>query len=177
MANICDFDMRVVGRKENIKQFIDALTHNGTIWMGRGADVQMVDYDDEKQEAVTLGGWCKWSIQSSLIDDAVSMRTNPGIWYKLNTSYEYITLWEACERWDLKMEVYSEEPGCCFQEYYVCCNGDVLVDECVDWYEYPLFDYESFEKAKEEIPDLTIKEWEKEEYVSRGGFESWVFTI
>lgn len=176
MANMCYFEMCVVGKHENIKKFYEALSQSKDVWMGRGASAEIL-YDSENK--AFINGECKWSIQSALIDNAVSMRKEPERWYKLNTNYEYITLWEACEKYDLKMEVYSEECGLGFQEHYKYVDGDIT-NECIDWCEYYV-DHDEYATKKEFEEEykisITNDEWESADYVSRGGFESWEFSI
>ena len=179
MANICSFLMKVRGNKEDILQFHKALTQDGKIWMGRGAEA---DIEFESDDLASMSGWCKWSVVSALIDNAISMRTEPERWHHEpgDEELEYITLYEACKRWNLVMEVYSEEGGCQFQEHFVCDKGEVLCEECVDWEEYDIYDYESKEEAEEELGiEFTDEEWANEEdgRITRGGFESWDFEI
>lgn len=179
MANLCSFSMNVKGSHENIEKFYNAMSQNGTIYMGRGADAQ-IQYDDEDSRAF-IDGWCKWSIQSALIDNAISMRNKPDMWYFGEnidkTKLEFITLIEACERWNLTMEVYSEECGCCFQEHYLIRDGIIEINECVDWNEYFLDDYVTKEEAEAELEiTITDDEW-KEKYIERGGFKEWAFEI
>lgn len=71
MANICCFRMRVKGDKSNISKFTSALTQDGEVWMGRGAEADIDFLSDSEAE---IEGCCKWSIQSALIDDSFSMR-------------------------------------------------------------------------------------------------------
>lgn len=181
MANICNFNMCVKGAHENIESFYNALTQEGTIYMGRGAEAE-IDYEDEEGKAF-IEGYCKWSIQSALIDNAISMRTEPDKWWFGNefdaAQHEFITLWEACEKWNLDMEVYSEECGCCFQEHYLSVNGEIICEECVDYYEYCIGDYDTKEEAEKEFKiEITDAEWNSgEEFISRGGFENWDFEI
>ena len=78
MANICSFLMKVRGYKDDIIQLHKAMTQEGNIWMGRGADA---DLEFEDDDFATLTGTCKWSIQSALIDNAVSMRNHPERWH------------------------------------------------------------------------------------------------
>ena len=179
MANLCSFSMNVKGSHENIEKFYNAMSQNGTIYMGRGADAQ-IQYDDEDSMAF-IDGWCKWSIQSALIDNAISMRNEPDKWYFGEnidkTKLEFITLIEAGERWNLTMEVYSEECGCCFQEHYLIRDGIIEINECVDWNEYFLDDYVTKEEAEAELEiTITDDEW-KEKYIERGGFKEWAFEI
>lgn len=179
MANICSFVMKVRGNKEDIEQFHKAVNQEGKIWMGRGAET---DLTFEEDGAAFLSGWCKWSVVSSLIDNAVSMRTEPERWYHKpgEEEHEYITLYEACKRWNLVMEVYSEEGGCQFQEHFLCDKGDVICEECVEWEEYDIGDYESKEEAEEDLDvEFTDEEWANhDDYrITRGGFENWDFEI
>lgn len=179
MANICSFQMCVRGNHSNIEKFYDALSQKGKIWMGRGAEAEL---KFESEDRAFIIGWCKWSVQSALMDDAISMRTEPETWHHEpgEEEHEYITLYEACKKWSLDMEVYSEEGGCCFQEHYVFVDGDLICEECEDWYEYYLGDYETKEEAEEELNiEITDKEWAifSSDYLGRGGFENWDFEI
>lgn len=98
MANICSFRMRLKGEKENISKFFSALTQAGNIWMGRGAEADIDFLSDNEAE---IEGCCKWSIQSALIDNSLSMRrqkeTGEGCWGDLDTSKGFISLFEAYE--------------------------------------------------------------------------------
>ena len=181
MANMCSFDMRVRGERANIEKFYNAMMQKGTIYMGRGADVQ-IEFEDDDYAAIT--GWCKWSVVSAMVDNAESMRSHPEQWWWGDNvdpkNIEFITLWEACKKWSLDMEVYSEECGCCFQEHYVFVDGDLIGEECVEWHEYWLDDYETKEEAETELNiKITDEEWSRkaDNYISRGGFENWDFEI
>lgn len=183
MANICSFQMCVRGNCGNIEKFYDALSQKGSIYMGRGAEAE-IEFESEDRAMIT--GWCKWSIQSALIDNAESMRSNPERWWwgdDVNPkTLEFITLWEACKKWNLDMEVYSEEGGCCFQEHYVFVDGDIICEECVNWEEYAVEDFETKEEAEEELGvTFTDEEWQNRKAndyrICRGGFENWDFEI
>ena len=81
MANYCDFTMQVKGEKENIKAFCDAMSQEGDIWMGQGADVVANFLDDN---VAIVNGCCKGSVTAALICDAVTMKkqkeTGEGNW-------------------------------------------------------------------------------------------------
>ena len=180
MANICSFSMFVRGEVENIISFYNAMQQNGNIYMGRGADAEINLDEEDKRD--NIDGWCKWSIQSALIDNAESMRNNPKMWWWGDdvdpSKLEFITLWEACKKWNIDMEVYSEESGCEFQEHYMCVNGDIVCEECVEWNEYFLDEYTTKEDAEADLGIvITDEEWEQHDIISRGGFESWDFNI
>ena len=179
MANLCSFLMKVRGTKEDITQFYMALNQKGKIWMGRGAETDLGFEDDE---TAFMSGTCKWSVISALIDNAISMRTEPDRWYKDEDweNREYITLYEACKRWNIVMEVYSEEGGIGFQEHFICDKGEVLCEECVDWEVYDIYDYETKEEAEKDFDTkFTDEEWANEDdgRICRGGFGDWIFEI
>lgn len=185
MANMCNFEMRVKGRRVDIETFFKAMSQVGHYIMGRGADAD-INYDDNDPDtSASIYGWCKWSVYSAMVDNAIDMRENPDNWCwgddeERDPNPEYITLWEACKKWNLDMEVYSCEPGCEFQEHYMVVDGDIVCDECEEYHEYWIADYETLEEAEEELDiEITDEEWEAREFndVIRGGFEEWSFDI
>lgn len=163
MANVCIFSMILKGKKENIEQFIDMMEQKGTVWMGRGAVVDFTDMEEVENEKYRckIDGDTKWSVYSSMISNAISMRTEPNKWGfgegVDKTKLSFVTLFEACKQLELDMEVYSEECGCCFQEHYLFIDGELVADECVKY-------VEKYNK-------------ETEEYESSGGFDNWDFKI
>lgn len=163
MANLCDFSMMIVGKKENIDLFHKMMTQNGTTWMGRGAEAEIyfIDEEDGKCRA-EINGWCKWSVEAAMVNNAISMRTHPEKWSghgkdDNGNDLRFITLFEACKELDLDMEVYSSEPGCEFQEHYLFRDGELEISECVHYTE----EYNE----------------EDDEYISHGGFGDWEFEI
>ena len=181
MANICSFSMMVRGKHEDIEAFYNAMQQKGNIFMGRGGDAE-INYDDD-DGAAFIDGWCKWSVYSSMVANAVDMKSHPEMWYWGNgidsAKLEFITLFEACKKWNLDMEVYSEEPGCCFQEHYVVVNGELIDSEVVEYNEYCIDEFENKEDAEAEFGIIiSDEEWNSGEcFISRGGFEDWSFEI
>ena len=70
MANICSFSMCVKGNKDDIQKFYNAMTQNGKVYMGRGADAN-IQYEDEEGRAL-IDGWCKMKLQSFCLLKVVS---------------------------------------------------------------------------------------------------------
>ena len=182
MANICTFSMVVKGKKENIEQFTDMMQQKGTVLMGRGAVIDFTDMEELENGnyRCQIDGDTKWSVISSMIDNAISMRTEPDKWNfgdTDKTKLTFVTLYEACEQLQLDMEVYSEECGCGFQEHYVFIDGNLVTEECVDYTEYELDEYEAKEEAERELEiKITNDEWD-DGIVTRGGFDGWDFKI
>lgn len=133
MANICDFEMHLVGAEKDIETFFNVLTQNGNVWMGRGAEAEIEMNDNE----AVITGQCKWSVYAALVMDADSMKnqkeTGKGSWTESQdwfNEHEFLSLYEACEKFNVNMEVYSREPGCEFQEHYKYENGEISEDTC-----------------------------------------------
>lgn len=165
--------MKLKGNKTNIKKFFNAISQEGNIYLGRGAECDYIEYNEG---FALIAGWCKWSIYSALIDNAISMRTNPNDWgIGTDDKLEFITLIEASKKWNLEIEVFSNECGCCFAEHYLIKNGEFEINECVDYYEYYIYDFETKEEAENELEiEITDDEWifgKVNEYFYRGGFE------
>lgn len=180
MANMCFFDMLVKGTHENIENFYNAMTHKGNIWMGRGAEAE-IHYENEKEvEVANITGSCKWSVWNALTDNSISMRDKPHLWKfdDINIStLEFLTLDEASEKWDLAIEAYSEEVGVGFQEHYLIKSGNFWEDECVDYIEYGLEEFETKEEAEQNLErKITDEEWDSG-LIIEGGFGEWHFSI
>lgn len=187
MANRCNFSMVVIGAEKNIKKFYNAITQKGLVWIGRGscADIWFDEnYEENQNKKVSraeINGWLKNSVQSSLIDNAVSMQhqkeTGDGHWsnIKQGDKKEFITLFEACRKFNLDMEVYSSEIECEFQEHYLFKSGKIECDECVDYYEHYL---NKFDTKKEAESALGIQfsdiAWKNKDFITMkcGGFEN-----
>lgn len=176
MANLCDFEMMVKGQKPFIDNFFKALTQDGNVWMGRGAEAD-IEFEDEDLARIT--GWCKWSVRSALIDNAIRMRESPEAWADLKKGNSYITLMEASNLYKLEIEVYSEESGCCFQEHYVIRDGKLDEEEVVSYHEIWKDGYKTKEDAEEDYEiEISDEDWDNEEdYLSIGGFKEWAFSI
>jgi hypothetical protein len=165
MANICSFSMMVRGKKESIETFKKMMNQTGTVYMGRGAEIDFEDMEEinelnDNDYRCQIDGQTKWSIQSSLIDNAISMRNDIGRWCFGDdidkTKLSFVTLFEACEQLSLDMECFSEETGIGFQEHYLFIDGKLIKDECVDYSE----EYDE----------------DADEWIGEGGFE-WDFEI
>lgn len=138
MANICTISMKIYGTDENCKKFVDALTQNGTTFMGRGAelDADPTIYElPNDMRVYVIDGWVKWSIFGALIRNAIDMRENPSKWlFEVDpTTLTFITLIDACEQFKVCCEAWSVDEGNELSEhYYIDDNGKILVNETLD---------------------------------------------
>lgn len=181
--------MKIAGEEKNVDSFISALEQKGHFCMGRGA---FVDMRDDFDDGSILFGEVKWSLESSLIDNALSMRkqkkTGEGNWANFDgfiDNHEFLTLQEASKKFDVDVEAYSTEPGCGFAEHILVKKGEVVVNDSVSYQEIWFDTYDSYEEFSECCPDLA-KEFDEQafeelrasgDYQTFGGFESTEFSI
>lgn len=185
MPNYCNYSMCVKGKKENIEEFIKVMQsdynyntmefsfdrHMFRVFEAECNEVE--EYDDGVFQAI-INGYCAWSVSSCMLEG--------GYYGDCKASYgpdfRGTTLLIESKNLNLDIEVYSEEGGCCFQEHYVIIKGYLVCDECVDWQEYCLDDYETKEDAERELGiEITDEEWKDGGFIGRGGFPNWDFEI
>ena len=159
MANYCEFDMRVVGKRPNINELISLLKYEGTgeiDGFGRIYELNVTnEYDEDKLSSADLSGDCAWSIYSGLIEDGLLNET---------------------KRLHLVLEAYSREPGMGFAEHYIISGGEIIGNEVVAYNEYHVdilteeeLENLSFE-AREDIDTIRKVASENDGYFGVGGF-------
>ena len=108
MGNICNYEMRVIGEKKLVKEFITTLQD---IYGNHYVDFDDAWFlEDERYVAVIFGG-CNWSVWSSMISNK-----NPDI---ISES----------RRLSLEIEIISTEEGCDLSEYYLIKNGFMMEEK------------------------------------------------
>jgi hypothetical protein len=185
MPNYCNYSMCVVGAKENVEEFIRVINADydyGTMEFSCDRHMfrvfeatcdEIEERGDGKFQTV-INGYCAWSVSSCMLEGGYYRDCKE----RYGENFRGTTLRIESQRLNLDIEVYSEESGMCFQEHYIFNNGNLVCDECRDWCEYWLDDYETKEEAEAELGiTITDNEWEEGECFSRGGFKTWDFEI
>lgn len=165
MANNAFYSMKVVGAHRNVDEFIRAMQWNGEYAEQGVGRVFNADVYEREDTYAIIGGDCAWSIISAMRNEA-----NKNNIEKLS------------ERLNLAIEAYCEECGFEFQEHFLVKNGNVIIDECIDWEEHCVEDYDTKEEAEEDLgTTFTEEEWSSREAndyrICRGGYDSWDFEI
>ena len=122
MANNCYFDLHVRGSKEGIEKMIQAFEDE---IIGRVYNYNIYDQGYHKEENVYyvyIDGDCAWSIQSAMLDK-----------HKIQ---------EIIYVYRLDAEAYSEEIGIGFMEHYLYEYGELIKDECRDFFSFYIEDIE-----------------------------------
>lgn len=133
MANQCVFEMKVTGHEESIIEFekrLQGVSESGKRYYGIDF-AEDFGFTNESNGLVSLiiSGSCDWSVEARMLKTGYKHEE-----FKKNHP-EVSTLEDDTKELNLAIEVYSEEPGNCFQEHYVVAFGDVEVNEVLDYAE------------------------------------------
>lgn len=186
MPNYCYYSMCVKGKKENVEEFEKVLkadyaystmefSHDRHLFRVFSAESDGIEEVDHGVYQQTFTGDCAWSVATCMFENGYYRDLKE----RFPDEFRGTTLQIESERLNLDIEVFSEECGMCFQEHYLIRNGHLEIDECVDFYEYYVEEYETKEEAEKEFEiEFTDEEWENNEgSIKRGGFEEWYFSI
>ena len=189
MPNYCYYQMCVRGTKENIERFINVIqadynystmefSNDRHLFRVFEADYDKIEKLDENDYRVIISGDCAWSVSGCMLNEHRSSYYSR-IKEQYPNDFRGTTLPKESKRLHLDIEVYSEECGEAFQEHYHFKNGKTIANECVDYNEYCIGDYNSKVEAEEDLGiKITDEEWNSgEEYIRRGGFEEWYFDM
>lgn len=147
MPNYCNYGMRIVGKKENVEELIKYMkadydytdsknycSEKHHLFRVFECDVNEDSINEEDGiYSCEAYGSCAWSIHSCMFDGEHT-------YYKRNIEeYGYnsraITIQQASKELNLEIEIFSEEGGCGFMEHYIIKNGEILVNDCVEYSE------------------------------------------
>lgn len=149
MPNWCSFTMRITGDPKGITRVYNAATTHYDedepncpehLW-------RVFDFEEHNETTYSkflvskdFNGNCAWSVYSCMFSGQYSYQEE-------YPNGHGITLTQLSREENLIIEVFSWEEGCAFSEHYLIVNGDVIIDDTVDYYLLPC--------------DLTVKELNK----------------
>ena len=159
MANHCYFEMKIVGKKENVLKMYKYLKAdycyniNGPLKyctedkhffrVFNACSDNLGEYYDNKDNCyLQVYGNCAWSVYSC-------MMSGPGTYcdnYSHIKDAKFTSLDKVSKELNLDIEVISEEPGCEFMEHFLIKQGEILIDECIDFREEYDEDTDEYER-------------------------------
>lgn len=131
MANNCAFDMRIAGKEPAVMEFVQMLRWEGPFEESGLGRVYSFDLDESMTERANCDssticvfgfGDCAWSLQTAMLD------------------WPHRPMLPETQRLGLVVEAFSSEPGIGFQEHILINQGQMIVDECVDYEEHLIDD-------------------------------------
>ena len=170
MPNICIGTVKVRGYKDNVEEFTriiqskydydkpDMEFHKPHFW--RVFEAYIASYETYGLLAVAeYDISCAWSVAACMLPGKFSYYddTKDGI----NGIKTYGThLLEIGKKLNLDVEIFSSEPGVGFQEHYRIQSGIMCEDECTEYHELYIGEYETYQDLIDDYggDDRFIKE-------------------
>ena len=190
MPNLCSYAMKVVGQKEKIEEFIKVMQCNYDYYKmefdfdrhigGRVFDADVYEFKEIRDgvHMALISGSCAWSVHSCMFGGAHTYYEDLKSQYF--ESCRSTTVRKESDTLGLDIEIFSEESGCEFMEHYLIRKGNIEIDDCVEYHEYWVEDYETKEEAEQKLGiEITDEEWsigQDDGRFARGGME-WDFQI
>lgn len=134
MANLCYFNLKVVGNLKNLDKFKKILTakynYNKTIpcETNHFFNIFNVYKIEEENNYDIYSGECSWSIYNCMLD-----KSNSSNYTQLKRDYSSfmgVTLDEVSKNLNLKIEVFSEETS--FMEHIIVDNGNIILNDYIE---------------------------------------------
>ena len=143
MPNWCNFAIIAKGSAEGLAEFSKVMENSASNKMDTQKTFLARVYEatciDTTENTATYSGMCAWSVSTCMMDtpDSYAVR-----WRNSDAEGEalpcVISLPELAEKLKLELEVFSNEMGMNFAEYYrITADGEVLEDRCVDLAPWP----------------------------------------
>lgn len=161
MPNYCDYEMKVVGKTNCIKEFIKVMqadyNYGTNEFTGPRHMYRVFEaYVDQEPEAIDeygnaeciISGYCAWSVASCMLDQDCTyyrdVRKNPetyGISGDVERRDTHLVL--ESKNLGLDIEVFSRETGMCFEEHYLIKHGEMIKEEVLEYHE-PYWDKDEY---------------------------------
>lgn len=155
MANVCNYSMTIKGELQDIKEFRKIMEdkHPDKLCFIRVLEDSIYDEKHLKTKdnkyIDTFYGECDWSVYTCMLDGENTYYNR----YKDNkdANYKITNVLLESKRLNLEIEIYAEEYGCNFEEYFYIKNGELI------------------EYAEEDVD----REWDENigDYIVTGGLE------
>ena len=144
MANYCHYDMYAVSpNKKPLERLVKIMQYKDDeyyIYRCFKAQADSVEEEDGMC-TVRISGYVAWSTVSwfegeekpnrrILLEYEKGDRTKP-----VYGTAHYITLDKLCPKLNIGLEVYAEDPGCAFQNYYHCDHNGEIHTDSAEWFE------------------------------------------
>lgn len=183
MPNLCSYELKAVGTKENQQKLLETMKadykidKNDPIHMWRIFDADEYRDDTISDNEMIISGNCAWSVHSCMFD-------GDGTYQKDDETGKGTTIVALSKELDLIIEIFSEECGYGFMEHFLIDKGELKINDCIDYNEYSN-EYETYEEFIEEEMDgdstiVSKEQFEQakndDEYIKVGGID-WEFTI
>ena len=122
MPNYCEYQMKVIGSDDAIKELISMMTYEHPVY--HFYRVFSADVYETGNGYVCICGDVAWSINSA-------MRSYEGTCHRAGKQFAKIE--KVSKHLKLEIEIFSSEPGIGFQEHFLFRDGETLIQDCDDY--------------------------------------------
>lgn len=159
MANECSFSALITGRVENVREFLKTMRRRWAYEVICEDEPELEDFASDDIISEYAEGFCKWSVLCAMRD-----------------KFRSPSIESESRKLNLFVEIYSTEIGCAFQEHVFIKKGVVAVDECVDYNEIYVGEYDSIEEYNAANGTDFTQDMVENDLVILGGF-GWKYGI
>nr|DAP05375.1 MAG TPA: hypothetical protein [Caudoviricetes sp.] len=153
MANECSFSALITGRVENIREFLKTMRRYWAYEVIYEDEPELEDFAPDDIVSEYVEGFCKWSVLCVMRD-----------------KYRSPSIESESRKLGLFVEIYSTEIGCAFQEHVFIKKGEIAVDDCVDYNEIYVGEYDSIEEYNAANGTDFTQDMVEDDFIIIGGF-------
>lgn len=128
MPSYCDFEMKVTGSKNNVREFLNVLKRKDCDEPHFQRIIEASVYKEETLEnssyTAYIKGCCAWSVHTCMLNGDGTYNND------IEDEEQTITLESESERLGINIEVWSKETSLGFAEHYIYQSGEEVLNEC-----------------------------------------------
>lgn len=145
MANVCDFELVVYGKKKDVDRCINIFMGKSRRQLCRIDDIQVDDIQQINQDycKAFIVGTCAWSVYTSMMSGVLTYYSE--LSKNDSSSSSKITIPEISAKYNLDIEIYSKETGMGVAEHYQISKGDIILAEDAPYNEYYIEGFKTYE--------------------------------
>ena len=131
MANNCFYTMKAVSKDENaLKRLVEIMNYKDTEYYIYRCFSAGIDETGKEGDyfVYMISGDVAWAA-----DHWFGAYENDDEDHTIENGAHYISLDLLCQRLGIAVEIYTEEPGCCFQEWIMCDHNGCVQNDTVEW--------------------------------------------
>ena len=159
MPNYCNYRMKIAGRRDNVNAFIQIMKNDCSkphLYRIFEADLEYTE-DYGLWRKAYVSGYCAWSVYCCMFPGPTTYYGDDMDSERRKTYYEpdnYVidtNIINEAKRLALTIEIYSEEPGLCFQEWYRVVCGEWTIDETGEFSEWWLDEWATYQQMQADL--------------------------
>lgn len=141
MPNYCNYQLKAKGDKKNLEKLHKIMNadydyNKEEVYCSEDAHMFRIfeaTLIESKDDYIIIDGHCAWSVMACMFNDKYTYYRNMKTKYK--DECKATTIDKLSKELKLDIEIFSEESGCGFMEHFLIKQGEIIIDDCVDYCE------------------------------------------